>query len=858
MAFTIAVKSSVANKGRMALSLVAITLSVAFVAGTLIFTDTANSTFDRLFKATAADITVSAGHDATPAQRQNGARPKILPERIVRQIAASPGVVTAQGEVSVQDVAVVNPATKKSIGPTDGAPSIAGNWYIRPNSALEITEGQAPRGPGQALLDADTAHRAHLKAGAPVRIISTTGTYDVTISGIVTFTSTNPGVALILFDTPTAQRYLLGQTGVYTSVVAFGDGTRNDEQLKSQISGEIGNSHQVRTAAETIAQNKTGFGDYLRFLKYAMLGFAGISLLVGGFLIINTYLMLVGQRTREIGLLRAIGIGRAKIYHSLIAEALITGLIGSALGVAAGYFLAMGLIQLLGALGMRFESTHLTLRWTAPLTATALGAATTLTAAWLPARRASAISPLEALREHQAASITGASNQPRTGLGLIIGVIGTALLTASTEAPDLHTGGVLLGLGIPLTLTATVILGPLLATAAIRVGGTILPLLFGVPGRLSQRNALRNPQRTGTTAAALMTCLALVTSTSVIASSMVRSATSQIEQAVGADYLITSRSGTITPEILRAIRAIPELGNISEERQLSASISTTRGKIINRHIYAVTPNYRQNINMQTQAGDFNGAIADGISLDADFVKAHQLKVGDILQVALEGGKPQPIRLRAVTAESNAIFKGRGFIGLATARQWVPENRMPFASQVLAAAADPSRSTQTYSTLQASLVDFPHIRVLNQLDYKTLIKGQVDQLIQLIYGLLGLSILVGALGVMNTLTLSVIERTREIGLLRAVGLQRHQILLLIQVESLIITLIGAVLGGGLGIIWGVAGQRALRAEGLRQLAIPADLLTELLASAVLIGVVAAITPAFRASRINLLTAINGRP
>ncbi|MFD5512877.1 ABC transporter permease [Streptomyces sp. NPDC127051] len=858
MAFTIAVKSSVAHRGRTALSLIAIALSVAFVAGTLIFTDTANATFDRLFKATAADITVSpSGQDATTPQRQSGARPQTLPEKLVQRIAANPGVRSAQGEVSVQDVAIVNPATNKSIGPTEGAPSIAGNWYIRPNSALEITDGQAPHGPSRALLDADTAHRAHLKTGAPLRIITTTGTHNVIISGIAAFTSTNPGAALILFDTPTAQTYLLGHTGVYTSVVAFGDGTKTNEQLKTQIAAELDNSHQVHTAAETIAKNKTGFGDYLRFLKYAMLGFAGISLLVGGFLIVNTYLMLVGQRTREIGLLRAIGIDRAKIHQSILTEALIMSLIGSALGVAAGYLLAMGLIQLMGALGMRFDSTHLTLRWTVPITAAAVGAATTLAAAWLPARRAGTVSPIEALREHQA-PIEEAASQVRVTVGILVSAIGTTLLIASTEASDLHTGGILLGLGIPFTLVAMVILGPLLAAAVIRTAGAALPVLFGVPGRLSQCNALRNPRRTGTTAAALMTCLALVTSASVIASSMVISATSQIEAAVGADYLVTSRSGIITPAILKVIRSTPELRHISEERQLAASIITANGEVIHRRIDAVTSNYHQNINVRTRAGDFNAAIAEGISLDEDFANAHHLKVGDELQVEFQGTGPHPIPLRAITAEDNDLYKGRGFIGIATAQQLVPEDRMPFVNQVLATAADPERSTQTYSALQASLAGFPQMRVMNQFDYKMLIRSQVDQLIHMIYGLLGLSVIVGALGVMNTLTLSVIERTREIGLLRAVGLQRFQILCMIQIESLVITLFGSVLGAGLGVVWGVAGQRVLRGEGLRELAVPTGSLMEMILSAMLIGLLAALAPAFRASKVNVLTAITGRP
>ncbi|MER5417568.1 ABC transporter permease [Streptomyces virginiae] len=857
MVFTIAIKSSVANRGRTALSLIAIALSVAFVAGTLIFADNANETFDRLFRATAADITVKApGQQATTSQ-QSSTRPQTLPDDLVQRIAATPGVKSAQGEVSVQNVTIINPSTNKSIGPTEGAPSIAGNWYIRPNSALKITDGQAPHGPRQAMLDTDTARRAHLKTGNLLRIITATGTRNITISGIVAFTTTNPGAALVLFDTPTAQKQLLGQVGVYTSAVAFGDGSRNNDQLKSHVVAQIGNSYQVRTAAETVSQNKAGFGEYLRFLKYAMLGFAGISLLVGGFLIVNTYLMLVGQRTREIGLLRAIGMDRAQINHSILAEALMMSIVGSALGVAAGYILAMGLIELMGALGMRFDATHLAVHWSVPLAATTVGTTTTLAAAWLPARRASTVSPIEALREHQA-PIDEAESKSRTAIGLFVAVSGATLLITSTRAYDLQVSGILLGLGIPLTLTAMVMLGPLLAAVAIRTLGASLPMIFGVPGRLAQYNALRNPRRTGTTAAALMTCMGLVTSASVIASSMVASATSQIDQAIGADYLITSRSGVITPSIVKSIKSVGGLRRISEERQFAAIITTPSGSRVHRSIDAVTYNYRQNIHVRTRTGDFNAAVTEGISLDESFANEHHLKVGDQLQVALEGSKSQPVPLRAITAEDNDLYKGRGFIGMSAARKMVPEDRLPLVSRILAASEDPKRSAQTYSALQASLVDFPQIRALNQRDYKALIGRQVNQLIYMVYGLLGLSVTVGALGVTNTLTLSVSERTREIGLQRAVGLQRYQILSMIQIESLVITLFGAVLGGGLGVIWGFTGQRVLVAEGLRQLAIPIESLVVMLLSSVLIALIAALMPAIRASRVSILAAITGRP
>ncbi|MEU0663644.1 ABC transporter permease [Streptomyces lavendulocolor] len=859
MIFTIAAKNSVASKGRTALSLITIVLSVAFVAGTLILTDTANSTFDRLFQATASDITVSAARSDTntkPIQTDAG-RPQTITSKLVPRIAAQPGIATALGEISVRNVTIVNPGTNKAIGPTEGSLSIAGNWYTRPNSALQITDGKAPHGPRQALLDADTANRAKLEVGAPLRVITATGTHNVTVSGIATFTTTNPGAGLVLFDTPTAQKHLLGRTGVFTSIVAYADGSRTNEQLKSQIAAELANAYEVHTAAESVAQNKAGFGGYLQFLKYAMLGFAGISFLVGGFLIVNTYLMLVAERTREIGLLRAIGTRRIQITQCILAEALILGIVGSVLGLVVGLLLALALIKYIGVLGINLAATSLTLDWTAPLAALSLGIATTLAAAWLPARRASGTSPMGALRTAETPE-GGLPGWIRAGAGTVTTVSGGILLIVSVKTPALRTGATLIALGIPLTLAGTVILGPLLATILIRTLGSSLSVFFGPPGKLAQRNTLSNPCRTGTTAAALTTSLALVTSASLITSSMVTSAISQIDQAIGADYLVTAQTGSLTPAILKAVRSTPGLSHISEERQLSATITTVDGKASPQRIDVVSLNYYRNIRVRASAGDFKTALSNGISISHDFAVAHRLQIGDYVRIALGEASPRPLRIQAITTEDNDLYAGRTYIGQATAARLLPAGRIPLSYQLLAMAAEHEETNKTYSSLKKSVANFPNVRVLNQSDYKELIKRQISQLLYIIYGLLGLSVTIGALGLMNTLTLSVTERTREIGLLRAVGCSRGQVMRMIQVESLVIALLGAALGGMLGCAWGIAGQQVLKEQGLQHLTVPIGTITTMFLGTGFIGLITALAPAFRASRMDVLAAITGRP
>ncbi|AXI77833.1 ABC transporter permease [Peterkaempfera bronchialis] len=846
-------RSFFAHKGRMALSLVAVVLSVAFVSGTLVFTDTATATFDKLFASTAADVTVSPKQQHGDNQQRGGAQALTLPASLVQQVAAESGVKTATGEVSVQNATIVDPTTNKAVGPTSGAPTIANNWYETPNSALKITDGKAPQGPDQVLLDADTADKAKLKTGDQLRIITAVGDYRATISGIATFTATNPGAALVFFDTPTAQRELLGRTGVFTSVVAYGDGSRTNDQLKAAVAAKLSGDYDVKTAAESAADSESEMGGFMDFMKYAMLGFAGISLLVGGFLIINTFSMLVAQRTREIGLLRAIGGSRSQVNNSVLVEALILGVLGSTLGLAAGFGLAVGLIKLMGAVGMHLDSSDLTVKASVPIASYAVGIVITVLAAWLPARRAGRVSPMAALRDHGTPS-EGATNRLRATVGLLLTGIGAAALLGGAASSSGSTGGSLLGLGVLLTLIGFVVIGPLLAGVVVRVLGAALPSLFGPSGRLAQRNALRNPRRTGATAAALMIGLALVTGAAVVTSSMVSSASSQIDKSVGADYIVMSNNGGLTPQITKAISGTPGLDHVTRQKQIGVRITTPDAKTEDSAVNAVSPGYAQDVRVPAVSGDFDAALKQGISVDKGFADTHHLKVGDPLKVAFDNGSTETLAVAAITADDSQLYQGAKYVGLATAERALPADRLPLDVLVFAGAASGTDADQAYAALQKSLADYPQVQVKNQADYKALIQKQVDQLLYMVYGLLGLAIVVAVLGVINTLALSVVERTREIGLLRAIGLSRRQLRRMIRLESVVIAVFGALLGTGLGLAWGTAAQQVLKSQGLNELTIPTGTIVAVFVGAAIVGLLAALGPAFRASRMNILAAI----
>ncbi|WP_395298653.1 ABC transporter permease [Kitasatospora hibisci] len=849
-------RSFLAHKGRMVLSLIAVVLSVAFVSGTLVFSNTATSTFDRLFASTASDIAVQpakTGLDGEDDDDRPAGRVATVPADTVERVSAIAGVKQALGQVFVSNAVLVNPVTNKAIGPTGGAPTLTGNWTDTPRNSVEITSGHVPQGSDQVVLDADTAKKAKLGLGDRIRVITATnGTHEFTLAGIATFKTTNPGAALAFLDTPTAQKDLLGKAE-FTSVEAFGDGSRTDEQLKADALGKLGGGFQVKTAAEQKEENSKGVGSFLNFMKYAMLGFAGISLLVGGFLIINTFSMLVAQRTREIGLLRAIGGSRRQVNRSVLVEALILGVLGSTLGLGAGLGLAVGLIGLMNAVGMNLDAGDLQIGLNVPIAAYAVGIVITVLAAWIPARRASRIAPMAALRDHGTPA-EARSNVVRTIAGLVLTAGGGGLLVLAASADKAATGGQYLGLGVLLTLIGFVVLGPLLATTVVRVLGAALPAVFGPSGKLAQRNAMRSPRRTGATAAALMIGLALVIGASVFTSSMIESTNQQIDKSVGADYVISSSQGIVNPDMVKAAAGTPGLAHVTEHKNLPALLTLPGGGTFKKHVSAVSATFGDDFRLELKSGAVESLKQGALAVGEEFATEQKLKVGDAVKVDYGNGHTQSVPVGAVLAKGDSLFAGATFVGIDTLAKAVPAADMPLDVQLYGKAAAGADVAKTLGALEESLKDYPQLTVRDQAGYKELVQDQVNTLLYMIYGLLALAIVVAVLGVVNTLALSVVERTREIGLLRAIGLSRRQLRRMIRLESVVIALFGAVLGTGLGLAWGITGQQVLKEQGLAVLSVPTGTIAVTLVASVVIGLVAALVPAFRAGRMNVLAAI----
>ncbi|MEU4038208.1 ABC transporter permease [Streptomyces collinus] len=846
-------RSFLAHKGRLALSALAVVLSVAFVAGSLIFSDTVARTFDRLFASTSADVTVEPKEDLKSRVPSGAVR--TVPAALRDRVAKVDGVAAAHADVSVPYVVVVD-RHDRSVGPTSGAPTIATSWYVTRRSPVKLTSGHAPHGAGEALLDADTAGKKHVRIGDTLRVQAQPGTFRVRVVGIATFTTTNPGSALVFLDPAVAGRELLGSADRATGIAVDAAPGVTDGELKRRVGEAIGpGPYDLKTADERAKSAAADLGGFLDVVKYVMLGFAGIAVLVGVFLIVNTFSMLIAQRTRELGLLRALGADRRQVRRSVLTEAVLLGVTGSTLGLAAGIGLAFGLIRLLSAFGMNLKATEMVIGWGTPVAAYAVGVGVTFVAAYLPARRAAGVSPMAALADAEVAGV-GKPLKARAITGTLVGAVGAAALAGCATASRTGSAASLLGLGVVLTLVATVIAGPLLVRPVIRVLGGAFPALFGPVGRMSQRNALRNPRRTGATAAALMVGLALVGGMSVASASMSASFDRQIDKTLGADFTVQNANFMpFTREITDRVRGNEGVRLVVRQRFAPVAVRLPDGKRVTTTAAGYDTRLDQVAHVTYAAGDTAAALADGgLGMDAAFARDHGVRLGSTVTVGFPGGRTARMTVGALTdQDGSGGFGTQGglFLGLAAVEKYVPggQDAALYVDKAPGTGADALRAR-----LERTLKPYPQVQVRDQADYKKLVHDQIAVLLYLVYALLGLAIVIAVLGVVNTLALSVVERTREIGLLRAIGLGRRQLRRMIRLESVVIAVFGAVLGLGLGLVWGVCVQRVLALQGMTALAIPWGTIVAVVIGSAVVGIVAALLPALRASRMNVLAAI----
>jgi putative ABC transport system permease protein len=841
-------KSLLAHKLRLVMSTSAIILGVAFVSGSFVFTDTMNSSFNDIFRQTAPDVTVRPAHaQAASAGGFTGADTRPIPAALVASLARLPGVSRADGVVSDQSTFVIG-KNGKVVSSGGGAPGIADNYDTGPaadgSPIVTITSGTAPAGPGQVVLDDKTAAAAGYSLADTVHLI-TSGTHPsvtATLVGTVRFGQSGNlvGATLVLMDTSTAQRLYLGGADAFNAVAITGDGSVTNQQLRDEVSAALPTGVEAVDDQQIAAENQTAIAQSLSFSSTFLLIFAAVSLVVGTFLILNTFSIIVAQRTKELALFRALGASRRQVTRSVLIEALVVGLIGSTVGLLLGFALALGLKALFGAIGLDLSQAGLVLHWRTVAVAYAVGVLVTLLAAYLPARRAGTVPPIAAMQDN--AVLPESSLKLRMLGGGLLTTVGAALMIWAL----LSGGGIaLLGGGVLAVFLGVVMLGPVIGRPIVTAIAAPFPRLFGTVGVLARQNARRNPRRTAATASALMIGLALVGAMAVLGHSMNASVDQTLRTDLTADYVVAgATSAPFSATIGPRIAAVPGVADAVAFRVTVAGVNGVQGTIASFD----APAFSKAVALTVTSGDLDTGD-NGLLVTSTRATAQGWKVGDTLAIDLPAGRSMmpivgilaPTRFLGadVVLPPAALRTG----GITAADTLLFVNRTP--------GADPAAVS---AGINQVLADLPTVTLQDRTAFAASTRASIDQIIAIVYALLGLAVIIAVLGIVNTLALSMMERTREVGLLRAVGMSRRQLRSMIRLESVAISVLGAVLGIGLGLIFGISLQRALSGQGIQVLSIPIGQLLAFVVLAAIVGVLAAVFPARRAARMDVLRAI----
>jgi putative ABC transport system permease protein len=840
-------KSLAARKLRLGMSAFAIVLGVAFVTGSFVFTDTLNKTFTDIFGGLSADVTVRpVTDDVGGVGSYPGVSTTTLPDALVDEIAALPDVERADGNVENTSVFVVDEDNK--VVTVAGAPGIATNWHDGPSAdgtqSVTILEGRPPERSGEVAIDDTTAEKTGHQVGDDIALITTGDQARVPaeVVGIaqVGESGSLAGASLALFDTATAQDLFLDGADAFTTVsVTVRDGVATDE-VRERVADLLPEGVEAVTGAELDEESISAVEEALGFFTTFLLVFAAVALFVGVFLILNTFTILVAQRTQEMALFRAMGASRRQVTRSVLVEALVVGAAGSTLGLLLGLGVAQLLKAVFASFGLEVAGTLVLLPRTI-VVAYVVGILVTMVAAYVPARRAAKVPPIAAMREDVVIPTT--ARHLHTGLGAGVLLLGAAAMIAGLFT-DVDNALWLVGIGILGVFVGVALLAPIASTPILTVIAGWYPRAFGTVGRLARENARRNPRRTAATASALMIGMALVSAISVIGASANASVDRALDDGMNADFVIGNAVGQpFSPAVAQQAAGVAGVDTVAVLRGAPGSQNGN-----DTLVQAIDPaSFMEAAELDIE-GDSDLGPGD-VLIGAETAEDQGLAVGDPVTVALPTAEVD-LRVAGIYASSPLLWGGP-VVGLDT----LAAAGLPVVDSSVFVVAEPGADTATIRAgLEEITAQLPTVTVKDQGEYAQQSRDQVNQLLTLIYALLGLAVIIAVLGIVNTLALSVMERTREVGLLRAVGLSRRQLRTTVRLESVAIAVLGAVLGIVLGLVFGVALQSAIADEGLEVLSVPGVSLVVFVALSAIVGVLAAVWPARRAARLDILRAI----
>jgi len=845
-------KEIASHKLRFVLLALAVVLGVAFMSGTRVLTATINKSFDDLF----ADI--NRGTDAVvraPAVLKSdfgggGQRPPI-PASVADLVRGVSGVAAAEGNVQLDYAQIVDKQHKAIGNPGQGAPSLGFGWNANPrlNPFHLVAPGRPPSTGDEVVIDKHTADKAKLHLGDSVEILTQKPPKSYRIVGIAKFGTADSllGASASLFTLPEVQR-IADAPGQFDEVGVVAVSGVTQDQVKANIQTTLARrpdlNLEVLTGKELTKENQNNVHKAISFFSTALLIFALVALLVGMFIIYNTFSIVVAQRKREMALLRAIGASRRQVLGAVIGESVVVGVVASAAGVAGGVLLAEGLKAVLAAFGVDIPAAGIVLPTSAIVTGLLVGTLITVFSAVFPARQAARVPPIAAMRD------VAIERPPRRLVRLVMGGVltigGIAVLFAGLFAGS---GILFVGIGALLVLIGVFVLGPLFARAFSRAIGAPIAAVKGMTGKLARENASRNPKRTATTASALMIGVALVGFITIFAASAKASVSSAIDSTLKTDYVITGGQGspTLSPALDQEIAALPVIQTSTPLRGNQAKIAGSTQQVVAADPQAAS----QLIDLKPVAGGFDALTPDGLAISKDKADSKHWRLGSVVpaQFVKTGLHQVPLTVQMIYKER--LLAGDFLMSLSGFEKYFKDQLdfVIFAKLKPGVTPDAGRAA-----LEPVVAKYPNATLKDNAQYKADQVAQVNQIVNLVYALLFLAVFIALIGIVITLLLSIYERTRELGLLRAVGTSRAQVRSIVRWESVIISLLGTVVGLVVGLFFGWSVVLALKSQGFNKFAIaPGQLLVVVIIAAVL-GVGAAIWPARRASRLDVLRAI----
>jgi len=848
--FKIIMHGLLARKFRLVATALAVTLGVAFMAGTLVLTDTFGKTFDDLsagvYKGTDAVVRATAtfnGPQFTGEQRP------FVNASLASTLGQVPGVAAVEG--SVFGYTRLIGKNGKALGnPANGAPTLGGNWnQVAVLNPWHLLAGHAPQAAGQVVIDKKSASDGRLRVGDFTTVLVKGPPQRVQVVGIIGFgTADSPGGAsVVLFTTPVAQQ-LVAAPGKYTSILFVAKPGVSQQHLVSNLKSSLPHGLEAITGAALIKESQDQFAKVLAFFNTFLLIFAIVALLVGAFMIFNTFSITVAQRTRENGLMRALGASKRQVLGSVLLEAVVVGIIASVIGLAAGVAVAIGLKAMLSALGFGLPAGGIVFTARTALIAGLAGLAVTMVAAVSPARKAAKVPPIAAMQDMTVGS-TGYGSKERVMVGSAILVLGVAALFTGLFT-NVTSRVLVVGAGALLVFFGVSVLGRTVSLPLSRTVGAPLPRLRGVTGKLARQNAMRNPKRTAASASALMIGVGLVGFITILASSSTASVNSAIDRSFAGDIVIDSGGGLmggVDPGLARQLGGLPHVqaatGVAVGFAQISGAVEQVSGvdPVAGGKIFDVNP----------VQGSIAGLGRNGIAVYKEVAARQHLKLGSTVPVLFKDTGRQILTVALIYGEATGAPAPRYFMGDEAFNANFP---VRYDMRVFVKKAPGVSTAAALAAVRGVATRYSGTTVMDQAAFKADQAKPIQQMLSLVYALLALAILIALLGIGNTLALSIFERTRELGVMRAVGMTRHQLRAMIRWESVIIALQGTALGLLIGVFFGWALVLAMRSQGITEFSLPVLNLAIVVVLAALAGAAAAIWPSRRAAKLNILHAI----